>query len=85
MIKGHENLTNELSEEELNIAKAIIPHLKKKTKENPVKSKDIVSGINSHYKLKKKFTDVRLRKIINYYRSNAILPVISNSNGYYVS
>ena len=85
MVKGHENNTYELTDEELKLAKAIIPHFKKKTKSNPVKAKDIVNGINSHYKLKKKFSEVRLRKIVNYYRTNSIIPIISTSNGYYVS
>lgn len=85
MIKGHENVTHELNSEELWLANEIIKFFKTKTKENPVKSITIVTGVNKHYSLKRRFTDVRLRKIINYYRVNSILPVISNSNGYYVS
>ncbi len=85
MIKGHENVTHELNSEELWLANEIIKFFKTKTKDNPVKSITIVTGINKHYSLKRRFTDVRLRKIINYYRVNSILPVISNSNGYYVS
>ena len=85
MIKGHENITSELNSEELWLANEMIKFFKNKTKENPVKSIQIVTGINKHYKLKKRFTDVRLRKIINYYRVNAIIPIISTSNGYYLS
>jgi hypothetical protein len=85
MIVGHENITSELTSEELWLANDMIRFFKNKTKNNPVKSIQIVVGINKHYSLKKRFTDVRLRKIINYYRVNSILPVISNSNGYYVS
>lgn len=85
MIIGHENITSELTSEELWLANDMIRFFKNKTKQNPVKSIQIVVGINKHYSLKKRFTDVRLRKIINYYRVNSILPVISNSNGYYVS
>jgi len=85
MIVGHENITSELTSEELWLANDMIRFFKNKTKQNPVKSIQIVVGINKHYSLKKRFTDVRLRKIINYYRVNSILPVISNSNGYYVS
>lgn len=85
MIKGHENETNELTKEELSLAKTLIKHFEAKTKENPVKAVDIVNGVNRTYKLEKKFTDVRLRKIINYYRVNAILPIMSNSKGYYVT
>jgi len=85
MINGHENFTHELTSEELWLAHEIIKFFKSKTKDNPVKSIQIVTGVNKHYRLKKRFTDVRLRKIINYYRVNSILPIMSNQNGYYVS
>lgn len=85
MIKGHENITTELSVEDLWLANQMIPIFKAKTKENPVKSIQIVTGINKNYCLKKRLTDVRLRRIINYYRVNSILPIISTSNGYFVS
>ena len=85
MITGFENVTHELNAEELKLATALIQHFKKKTKSNPVTAKEIVEGVNKTYKLSFKFTDVRLRKIINYYRTNAIMPILSNSNGYYVS
>lgn len=85
MIKGHENITTELTPEEIWLANEMIQFFKTKTKDNQVKSIQIVTGINKHYQLKKRFTDVRLRRIVNYYRVNAILPVISSSNGYYVS
>ncbi|CAB4151821.1 hypothetical protein UFOVP597_36 [uncultured Caudovirales phage] len=85
MIIGHENITSELTSEELWLANDMIRFFMNKTKQNPVKSIQIVVGINKHYTLKKRFTDVRLRKIVNYYRVNGILPIISNSTGYYVS
>jgi hypothetical protein len=85
MIIGHENETFELSQYEINLAIKLIPHFKNRTKKNPVKAKEIVSGVNNVYKLTTKFSEVRLRKIINYYRVNSILPIISTSKGYYVS
>lgn len=85
MIAGHENNTYELSNDEIELANKIIPFFKMKTKENPVKAKVIVDGVNRVYELTPKFTDVRLRKIINYYRCNGIIPIISSSKGYYVS
>lgn len=85
MINGHEEETQELSAEEILLATNLIPSFKNRTKENPIKAKDIVSGVNKAYDLKTKFTDVRLRKIINYYRVNAIIPIISTSKGYFVS
>lgn len=85
MIKGHETETFELTAEELKLAKELKRHFEAKTKENPVKASTIVEGVNNTYKLEKKFNDVRLRKIINFYRVNGILPIISNSKGYFVS
>jgi hypothetical protein len=85
MIAGHENNTFELSNDEIELANKIIPFFKLKTKDNPVKAKVIVDGVNRVYELTPKFTDVRLRKIINYYRCNGIIPIISSSKGYYVS
>jgi len=85
MILGHEDVTYELTEGELEIAKKIAPFLKLKTKENPVLASEIINGVNKNLNLKTKLTDARLRKIINYYRTESILPVISNKKGYYVS
>ena len=67
------------------LANELIKYFKKRTKENPVFASDIVEGVNRVYKLKNKFSQVRLRKIINYYRTESILPVISTSKGYFVS
>jgi|APGre2960657444_1045066.scaffolds.fasta_scaffold92295_2 hypothetical protein len=85
MILGHEEITNDLNSEEIWLANELVKFFVNKTKDNPVKSIQIVTGVNKHYSLKKRFTDVRLRKIINYYRVNSIVPIISNKNGYYVS
>ena len=85
MILGHEDITNDLNSEEIWLANELVKFFVNKTKDNPVKSIQIVTGVNKHYSLKKRFTDVRLRKIINYYRVNSIVPIISNKNGYYVS
>jgi hypothetical protein len=85
MIKNFEEITYDLSESEIQLALKIGFFLNKKTNENPVLSKDIVKGCNEAWSLKPKLTDVRLRKMINYLRSEAILPIISTSKGYYVS
>ena len=85
MINGHESITFELSDKEIKLAHKLIGHFKNRTKENPVKSNEIVAGVNRVFNMEKKFTDVRLRKIINYYRVNSIIPIISTSKGYYVS
>jgi hypothetical protein len=85
MIRGHEEITHDLNEQEYELALRIAPILKGKTKENPVLAIQIINGVNEKWNPKPKFTDARLRKIINYYRVQSILPVISTSKGYYVS
>ncbi|MFY8169718.1 MAG: hypothetical protein ACOVK2_01235 [Candidatus Fonsibacter sp.] len=85
MINGHESLTEELNEEERMLANRLISAFSKRSKNNPVTATEIVSGVNKNMKLTQKFSDRRLRKIINHYRVNAILPIISTSKGYYVS
>jgi len=85
MINGHESFTEELNEEERMLANRLISAFSKRSKNNPVTATEIVSGVNKNMKLTQKFSDRRLRKIINHYRVNAILPIISTSKGYYVS
>ena len=85
MLKNFENITNELSAEELALTKHLIPHFQKRTKENPVLASEVVEGVNKVYKLSFKFNDARLRKIINYYRVNSILLILSSKKGYYCS
>jgi len=85
MIEGFEKVTSELKEQELELANDLIKHFLTKTKNNKAKASDIVKGVNCHYNLSFKFTEVRLRKIINHYRSNSIIPIISDSEGYFVS
>lgn len=85
MVKGHEQHTEELNEEELMLANRLISAFSKRTKNNPVTAPEIVRGVNANVPLTQNFSDRRLRKIINYYRVNSILPIISTSKGYYVS
>jgi len=81
-----------LNDEEI----AFLPTLKrvllKTNPKKPLYAKDIVRGVNkrredglTNYCLTKPFTEARLRKMVNYFRCTATLPVISTSNGYYVS
>ena len=85
MITKHEEDTYELTYDELKLANHLIETFKMKTKDNPIKSYSIVQGINNNMNLGFKFTDVRLRKIVNYYRVKSIIPIMSGSKGYYVS
>jgi len=85
MIKGHEDITHDLTEQEYELAVRLVPFLEKRTVDNPILAKQIIDGVNNKWNPKPKLTDARLRKIINYYRVQSILPIISNSKGYYVS
>jgi hypothetical protein len=69
----------------LDLANKLILSFKLRTKENKITTRELVKKVNEFYNLPFKFTDIRLRKIINYYRSNCILPVCGSSEGYYVS
>ena len=85
MINGHIEFTEDLNVEERMLAKRLISAFSKRSKDNPVTATEIVSGVNKNIKLTQKFSDRRLRKIINHYRVHGILPIISTSKGYYVS
>ncbi len=67
MIKGHEDVTYELTDGELELARKIAPILRLKTKENPVLASVIIDGVNKKMNLETKLTDARLRKFISFY------------------
>lgn len=85
MLVNFEDITHDLTAKELDLAVKLIPAFKKLTIENKLTSEQIVKKVNSFYNLDFKFNDVRLRKIINFYRTNAILPVCGSAQGYYCS
>ena len=85
MITNFEEITCELTQDEKKLVPVIIKGLSTKTKDNPIKGADIVNAINENkdrYGIKL-FSEPRLRKIINFIRSEGILPVMGTSNGYY--
>ena len=89
MITNFEEETLELSEyEKETIVPWLIKGFSKRTKDNPIKARDIVLSCNkvlestgSSYRI----TQPRLRKISNYIRTNGLLPLIATSKGYYSS
>lgn len=86
MITNFESITNELSTEEKKMIPILIKGFSTRTSQNPIKAPDIIRAINSKdYGLKNKFTEVRLRKICNFIRTNGIIPLCATSKGYYVS
>lgn len=84
MITNFEEITQELTDEELALVPTFIKSFSKYTKQNPIKAADIVSKWNQSGD-KVKMSQPRLRKICNHIRSNSLLPLIATSSGYYVS
>ena len=85
MITNFESITFELTTDEKKLMPVIIKGLSTKTKDNPIKGADIVNAINENkdrYGIKV-FNEPRLRKIMNFIRSEGILPVMGTLNGYY--
>ena len=72
MIKNFEDITCELTPDEKRLVPVIIRGLNLKSKANPIKGADIVNAINANkerYGIKK-FSEPRLRKIINFISSS---------------
>ena len=88
MITNFEDITHELSEEEMKIIPILLRGFKSHTEKEPIKAPEIVKAMNHHIsymELNFKMTDARLRKCVNYIRCKGLLPLIATSNGYYVS
>ena len=84
MITNFEEITFELTEEEHELKYDVIRILKQHDSENVIKAPDLIAAINYKHE-EEVITGARLRKIINYIRSNSLLPVIATSKGYFVS
>jgi len=86
-ITNFERITYELTDDELKHVNGLVLALKLRTKESAIKAPEIVKSMNIFAERHNlcKMTDARLRKLINYIRSNSILPVIATSQGYYCS
>ena len=86
-VTNFESITYELTPDELKHVNSLVLALKLRTKESAIKAPEIVKSMNIFAERHNlcKMTDARLRKCINYIRSNSILPVIATSNGYYCS
>jgi len=84
MIDNFEFITYELTEQELGMVEPIMNGFKRYTKQTPIKAADVVTRYNS-YTNTKDLSQPRLRKIVNFIRTNGLLPLIATSSGYYVS
>jgi len=86
MITNFEDITHDLTTEEKKLIPILIKGFKTHTILNPIKAPEIVSALNSKdLGLEKKFTEVRLRKLCNFIRTNSIIPLCATSKGYFVS
>ena len=85
MITNFQEITKNLTPEELELTIYIMELLRNCSKKYPLKSEQLVDMVNRRPYKKEKFTGVKLRKYCNYIRSKSLLPIIATSNGYYVS
>jgi len=81
-ITNFDELTAELTYEEKIIVKHLMAGFDNHSKENPIKAPAIIHGMRQKGI---SFSEVRLRKMVNYIRRNGMLPVIATSDGYYCS
>jgi hypothetical protein len=89
MVTNFEEITKDLTESDLKIIDTLINGFKTKTIDNPIKAQEIVKRFNEFAEITNqkdmKLTEVKLRKYVNYIRSNSLLPLIATSKGYYTS
>lgn len=88
MITNFEDHTTELTKEEIALLPALLKGLSRRAKDDPIHASGIIDGMNTYIAkngMKTKFTDVRLRKMVNYIRLNGIAPVIATQKGYFIS
>ncbi len=88
MITNFEEHTHELSAEEMEILQLVIHGFRAYKKTNPIKAELIVKRMNiflenNGYKIR--LTQPRLRKLVNYIRSNSLIPLIATSHGYFTT
>lgn len=89
MLDGFEDITEELTEDELKyVLPPVVNGFKNHGKNNPIKASDIVQkmkGFCSDKKMDIKFNDVKLRKFVHHIRIRGLLPLLASSKGYYCS
>lgn len=88
MVTNFENYTHELNDQEMEILPIVIHGFRAYKKTNPIKAELIVKRMNQFlsdrgYKIR--LNGPRLRKLVNYIRSNGLLPLIATSQGYFTT
>lgn len=87
-ITNFEQYTYELTQDEIEILPLVIHGFRAYKKNNPIKAELIVKRMNEYldqhgYKIR--LTGPRLRKLVNYIRSNGLIPLIATSHGYFTT
>lgn len=90
MVKNFEEITHDLTKDELKVVQLLIKGFANRKKDNPIKGPEAVESINKFITGNPEFngyhlTEPRLRKCCNYIRSNGLLPLIATTKGYHVS
>jgi hypothetical protein len=87
MITNFEEITQELTERELKIIPFLIGGFSKRGIENPVKAPEIIKAMNNFMLDGKpiRLTEPRLRKCVNYIRTNSLIPLMATSKGYFTT
>lgn len=79
MITNFETITYDLTNKEMAMLPIIIRGLENHVgQDNAITGKDICAKVDG-------LSEPRLRKIVNFIRSNSMLPVIATSKGYYTA
>ena len=87
-VTNFEEHTSELTIEEMEILPIVVHGFRNYKKESPIKADLIVTRMNEFLAVrgfKTRMSQPRLRKMVNYIRTNGIIPLIATSNGYFTS
>ena len=87
-VTNFEEHTHELTSEEMEILPIVVHGFRNYKKDSPIKAELIVTRLNEYLVgrgFKTRMTQPRLRKMVNYIRTNGIIPLIATSNGYFTS
>lgn len=91
MVTNFEEITRDLNERDMLFEPFVCAVIRGCVEErNAKKGSEIVSMVNykvaTEYDPKEAtFNEVRLRKFVNYYRTNGLMPVCSTAKGYFIS
>lgn len=82
MITNFEEETSPITIEEMKVVDILVRCFSKRTKDTPIKGGEVCQSMkNAGYDM----TEARLRKMVNHIRSQAKIPLIATSKGYYTS